>query len=102
MEEEPAVAEMKQREQQLAQAQARPRHWNDLTADQIRDLEKDADQLYLQGDYSAAAELKEHILDWHKNTWAPKILDWPPPQRSWSALQTLGLYGKAEQHTNSL
>ena len=92
-----AVAETKQHNQALAQAQDSSHQESNLTAEQVQALESDIDRLRTQGRYSEAAKLQHRVLNWREiNSGA----DHPSTATSLNNLAMLygnqGLYAKAE------
>ena len=59
-----ALAETKQREQELAQVQVSPQQESNLTAEQVQALESDIDRLNAQGRYTEATKLQHRVLTW--------------------------------------
>ena len=63
---ETAPGETKQREQAIGQAQEAAPPSSDLTAEKFQALQRDAEALLIQKNYSKAADLQKQILDWHE------------------------------------
>ena len=70
-----ALAETKQREQELAQVQVSPQQEGNLTAEQVQALESDIDRLNAQGRYTEATKLQHRVLTWREIDSGPEHPD---------------------------
>ena len=92
-----ALAETKQHDQVIGQAHGAALPRSDFIAEKVQALQRDAEALLIQKNYSKAADLQKQILDWHEINSGPNH---PNTATSLNKLGTTyrlsGLYQEAE------